>query len=74
MSAKIIQPRNGPDNPAIAICEQCGNEFVMQCDDMGECECWKCSAVYNIFGQRLIGRTVPFSGMNEYGEYYDESY
>jgi hypothetical protein len=48
----------------------CGVEFGLYGDSMGECGCPKCDRVYNIFGQKLVGFTRPWSGMNDCGEYY----
>ena len=48
---------------------ECGREFELFGDSMGEVGC-DCGRVYNIFGQELKGFTQPFTGMNEWGEYY----
>lgn len=73
MSLQIVRQRQGQDSPALAVCK-CGTEIALDGDQMGECSCADCGRVYNIFGQELQGFTKPFSGMNEFGEYYDESY
>jgi hypothetical protein len=56
--------------PAIGKCD-CGKLITLDGDSMGECEC-DCGRVYNNFGQRLVGKTHPWNGQNEDGEYYYE--
>lgn len=50
---------------------ECGRIIDLEGDSMGECDC-ECGRVYTIFGQELIGHTMPWAGQNEDGEYYSE--
>jgi len=61
--------------PAEGKCK-CGWTVRLQGDDMGEVGCPnpRCHRVYNTQGDELVGFTQAWSGMNEYGEYYDSNY
>lgn len=39
--------------PALAQCT-CGQKFELEDEYMGACQCPKCGAWYNLFGQRLL--------------------
>ena len=49
----------------------CGKVIALEGNDMGECGC-ECGRVYNTSGQELVGFTRPWTGQNEFGEYYSE--
>ena len=48
----IVKYEKPYTEPAIIRCD-CGEEFYLENQYLGACECPKCSQWYNLFGQRL---------------------
>ena len=63
MSAEIITRRDGPNNPALALCT-CGRKIVLHDPLDNYCGCGR---VYNMGGDSV----VPSHQCDEQGEPYD---
>jgi len=51
---RIVKKRDGPGDPAIGICDQCGRRVTLH--GSFDCIC-ECGAEYTLFGQRLAPRS-----------------